>query len=205
MNDAIKMQMSAFVDGELPQNEAELLLLRLCQDAELRQQAAEYMAMGRIMRGERRVAGMYKLRGRISAALDDTSPHEEYDVTDTTGPRFLRPLAGVAIAATVALAAVLGLQQMNAVTELDPNAGNEAVAASAENGAFTVPNQADDQLRDYYLSHTASSSYLGASSINARLVTLQLRDGVIVDSEAEDQPADDDEAELTETPEAETP
>jgi len=37
MNEAIKMQLSAFVDGELPENESELLLRRLSQDAELRQ------------------------------------------------------------------------------------------------------------------------------------------------------------------------
>ena len=71
MNDAIKMQISAFVDGELPQNEAELLLRRLCQDAELRQQAAEYLAMGRVMRGERVVAGLGMLRERVAAAIDD--------------------------------------------------------------------------------------------------------------------------------------
>ena len=71
MNDAIRMQISAFVDGELPQNEAELLLRRLCQDGALRQQAAEYMAVGRIMRGERTVAGMAQLRQRIAAELDN--------------------------------------------------------------------------------------------------------------------------------------
>ena len=37
MNDGIKMQISAFVDGELPDNEAELLLRRLSQDLDLRQ------------------------------------------------------------------------------------------------------------------------------------------------------------------------
>ena len=71
MNDAIKMQISAFVDGELPQNEAELLLRRLCQDGELRQQAAEYMAVGRIMRGERTVVGMAQLRQRIAAGSEN--------------------------------------------------------------------------------------------------------------------------------------
>ena len=76
MNDGIKMQISAFVDGELPQNEAELLLRRLCQDRELRQQVAEYLAMGRVIRGERSVSGMSTLRGRISASLDDTSLQE---------------------------------------------------------------------------------------------------------------------------------
>ena len=53
MNDAIKTQISAFVDGELPDNESEMLLRRLSQDLELRQQAAEYFAIGRAMQGHR--------------------------------------------------------------------------------------------------------------------------------------------------------
>ena len=144
MNDGIKMQISAFVDGELPQNEAELLLRRLCQDAELREQAAEYLAMGRVIRGERYIAGLSTLRERISASLDDTSLHEEFDVVDTARPRFGRPLAGVAIAATVALAALLGLQQMTGVQELDPAVPVDAVADSTD-AAYTVPGQEDEE------------------------------------------------------------
>lgn len=205
MNDAIKMQISAFVDGELPQNEAELLLRRLCQDSQLRQQAAEYMAMGRAMRGERRVAGMGKLRNRILAALDEKPLQEEPGVTKAVKPRFLRPLAGAAIAATVALAALLGLQQLTAVPEVDPSAGNKTAAASAADSAYTVPGQVDDQLRDYYLRHSATSSYFGASSINARLVTLQLREGVVIDAEATGPAVDEDEDELAEAPDAVAP
>ena len=187
MNDAIKMQISAFVDGELPQNEAELLLRRLCQDRELRQQAAEYLEMGRAMRGERSVAGIENLRERISAALGDATLQEEPDVISSARPRFLRPVVGFAIAATVALAALLGLQQMSAIPEIDATPGT-AIAESIDDGAYTVPDQGDDQLRDYYLRHSASSSYFGANSINARLVTLQLREGVIVDSESSELP-----------------
>ncbi len=35
MNEGIEMQISAFVDGELPENEAELLLRRMSEDLEL--------------------------------------------------------------------------------------------------------------------------------------------------------------------------
>ncbi|MDH3613887.1 MAG: sigma-E factor negative regulatory protein [Gammaproteobacteria bacterium] len=205
MNDAIKTQISAFVDGELPQNEAELLLRRLCQDRELRQQAAEYLAMGRVMRGERRVAGMDRLRERISAVLDDKSLQEEFAVAESGAPRYLRPVAGAAIAATVALAAVIGLQQMYAVPDVDPVPGNETIAASVDGSAYTVPVQDDDQLRDYYLRHSATSSYFGANSINARLVTLQLREGVIIDAEDSEAPVDEDEAASTDTVDAQTP
>ena len=57
MNDAIRMQISAFVDGELPENEAELLLRRMSQDIELRNEVAEYLAIGRLVRGEHGLAG----------------------------------------------------------------------------------------------------------------------------------------------------
>ena len=206
MNDAIKMQISAYVDGELPQNEAELLLRRMCQDRELRQQAAEYLGMGRAIRGERVIAGMEKLRERVSAALDDTVLHEELAVADSTVPRFFRPVAGVAIAATVALAALIGLQQLTAVPEED--ALIDDAAATATNDGYTVPDQDDDLLRDYYLSHGDTSSYFGANSINARLVNLQLREGVIIQV-YEPEITVEEEAEETsdsnETPSAETP
>lgn len=191
MNEAIKMQISAFVDGELPQNEAELLLRRMCQDRELREQAAEFLAMGRVMRGERRVAGIERLRGRIWAALDDTTLQEEPDIAIARAPRFMRPVAGVAIAATVALAALLGLQQMSTVADFDAPADSAEVAATVADGAYTVPDQGEDQLRDYYLRHSATSSYFGANSINARLVTLQLREGVVVDMQPLEPVAED--------------
>jgi hypothetical protein len=204
MNEAIKMQISAFVDGELPQNEAELLLRRLCQDADLRQQTAEYMAMGRIMRGERSIVGMAELRTRIAAAIDDRELQQELAATQTAAPRFVRPLAGVAIAATVALAALIGLQQMSDIPN-QSDAGGETLAG-AEVDSYTVPDRDDDPLRDYYLSHSASASYIGADSINARLVTMQIRQDLDVDTEADDAIEENaDDAESNAAAETSTP
>ena len=45
MNEALRMQISAFVDGELPDNESELLLRRLSQDAVLRQQVGHELML----------------------------------------------------------------------------------------------------------------------------------------------------------------
>ena len=100
MNDGIKMQISAFVDGELPQNETELLLRRLCQDSELRQQAAEYLAMGRALRGEHAFAGLAVLRDRIFAELDESAAAVVNDVASARPSRYVRPIAGGVIAAT---------------------------------------------------------------------------------------------------------
>jgi len=207
MNDSIKTQISAYIDGELPENEAELLLRRMSQDNVLRQQAAEYLAMGRVIRGERSVPGVENLRQRISDELDDKSAQHEFTAPDSAGSRYVRPLAGFAIAATVALAAIFGLQQVVGVTDVNmtPGSDSAAVAELENNGAYTVPDQVDDQLRDYYMRHNASSSFFGAQSINARLVTLQLRDGVIVESDHENVPADEDEEAVDEAPAGQVP
>lgn len=178
MNDAIKMQISAFVDGELPQNEAELLLRRLCQDGELRQQAAEYMAVGRIMRGEKTLVGMAQLRERIAADLDDENVQLDLPESQAAPARFARPLVGFAIAATVALVALLGLQQIST----GPAAPEQETPAVAEavDGSYTVPQVDEDPLRDYYQMHNASASYVGAGSINARLVDFQVREDLVL-------------------------
>lgn len=202
MNDAIRMQISAFVDGELPQNEAELLLRRMCQDRDLRQQAAEYLAMGRVMRGERSLSGAGKLRERISAALDDQSLQADIEIPVTSAPRFLRPVAGVAIAATVALAALLGLQQLSGVpgTNVDPD-----IDIVADENTYIVPQQDDDQLREYFLRHSASASYWGANNFNSRLVTLQLGEVEVFEPEAVEEPVEETENEVTPVPEPQTP
>jgi negative regulator of sigma E activity len=193
MNDAIKTQISAFVDGELPENEAELLLRRMSQDRELRQQAAEYLALGRALRGEKTFPGMASLRDRIATALDAEALPEPVPVEQAREFTYLKPLAGVAIAATVALAAIFGLQRVAGIDETVPS---QAVA-DVENPGYTVPVPTEDKLREYYLRHAASSAYVGADSINARLVTLELADGVVVELQPEPEAAE--EAETTES------
>ena len=137
---------------------------------------------------------------RYQPKYDDKSAQQDFDVPDSAGPRYVRPLAGFAIAATVALAAIFGLQQTASMTDINmaPGSDSAAVAELENNGAYTVPEQVDDQLREYYMRHNASSSYFGAQSINARLVTLQLRDGVVVESDNEIVPLDEDEETVNE-------
>jgi negative regulator of sigma E activity len=195
MNDAIRMQISAFVDGELPDAEADLLLRRMSQDAELRHKAAEYLEIGRALRGESNVKGIDRLLERIAAEIDDKPLADDIAKPESVPARAIRPLVGVAVAASVAMIAIFGLQ-------ITPGIDNEVasdtavVAESAEEPGYTVPQQIDDQLRQYYLSHGASSSELGANGMNARLVTLRLSEEGLSEEEVEgsdeaDEPADE--------------
>ena len=184
MNDAIRMQISAFVDGELPDNEADLLLRRMGQDAELRHKVAEYLAIGRTLRGEISVPGVDRIHERVAAAIDDKPFTEEIEISGTAPTKSIRPLAGAAIAATVALVAIFALQQTMNVDATDPAVANQA-AVEIDSG-YTVPRPIDDQLRQYYLSHGATATENGANGINSRFVTLRLSE------EAFEQSAEDE-------------
>ena len=192
MNDAIRMQISAFVDGELPDAEADLLLRRMGQDAELRRKAAEYLEIGRALRGERSVPGIDRLQERIAAEIDDKPLDDAVVVPETESGSAIRPLIGVAVAASVALIAIFGLQMTPGIDE--KLAGDNTVAEVVEDPGYTVPQQVDEQLRQYYLSHGASSSELGANGMNARLVSLRLSDEALSEEDAVDSDEADDSA-----------
>ena len=188
MNEAIRMQLSAFVDGELPENEAELLLRRLSQDVVLRQQVAEFMAIGRAMRGDVQPTGTDDLRGRVAAALDAAPAMEDIADEVPVDDRLVRPMVGFAIAATVALVAIFGLRQMAGVEGVNDD---QPVADIA----ITQP-PVDDILKQYRLMHDITQSESGANSINNRLspltpVGLRLDDLEEEDDTAEETTADD--------------
>jgi negative regulator of sigma E activity len=177
MNEALKMQISAFVDGELPDNESELLLRRLSQDAALRQQVAEYLEIGRLMRQDRDVPGMDRLRGRISAALGQESELPEAVEPETVGSSLMTPASGIAVAATVAAIALIGLGQLSAPVE---DGVQNAVAIDLA-PAYTEPsaeqvllNQPSERLLDYRRRHGDSSPEMGSSDILYRMATFEI-------------------------------
>ena len=180
MNDGIKMQISAFVDGELPEAEAQLLLRRLSQDAELRQQAAEYFAIGRAMRGQASIAEGGGLRGRIWAAIDDRLVDMEFAEIEPAGRRYARPVAGFAIAATVAVAAIFGLQQFGSESGLGIDSSVPAVAEDAVDESYTVPDI------DYFQRHSEFSSEVGNNNFDFRRVSAEVDDDVELDENLEE-------------------
>ena len=170
MNDAIRTQLSAFVDGELPENEAELLLRRVCQDTELRREAAEYFALSRMIRGEMGLAGADRLHERVAAEIEDRPFEEAAEGERRTAARAVRPLAGFAIAATVAVLAIVGLQQST------PNADEDSVApiTVVENPTPTPDAVLQEaQRQEMFLKHAEMSSAQGANGVNVRLVTME--------------------------------
>lgn len=191
------MQISAYVDGELPAAEAEMLTRRLAHDEALREQAGQYLAIGRLLRGESELAGAAGLRQRIAAAIETETMEDAGLPVAAAG--WMRPAAGVAIAASVAVLALFGLRQMDPA-DIAPAATPQTLIA--DDASYTEPAPADvvadrpsDMLRQYYLSHGATSGDLGANGILSRLVTLELRGGELVEVAPQDvtrEAADDD-------------
>lgn len=185
MSDALKAQISAFVDGELPDNESELLLRRLSQDAALRAQVDQYMAIGRLIRQDAEVPGMDDLRDRIAATLDDEvvpAQAQEQEQQRVVGSRFMTPATGVAVAATVAALALVGLSQLDASIDADLD-GAVAIAYTEPAVEQALANQPNQQLLEYIRRHGDSSSDLGTSGTLTRMVMFELREGELVEIE----------------------
>lgn len=190
MNDAIRMQISAFVDGELPDNEADLLLRRMGQDAELRRWVAEYLAIGRAMRDEVSWPGVDRIHERVAAAIDDKPIEPQPEVSTELPHRSIRPLASVAAAAAVAIIAIFSLQQMTDVDGTTSVQTTSAPAPTTADVSYTVPQQINEQLREYYLVHGASASANGANGMMTRFVSLRLSDEELPEPSQEDAESD---------------
>ena len=152
MSEQIREQVSAFLDGELPNSETELLLKRLTRDGELRESFGRYALIGEALRG---TGHAYLTKGfaeRVNFAIDGEPVSANGRAPHARAPRWWRPFAGAAVAAGVAAVAVVALQHRAVVPALRPavltaqNAASTpvqgavtALAAPREAISYTVP------------------------------------------------------------------
>src|ERR1700722_5296777 len=111
MSEQIREQVSAFLDGELPDTETELLLKRLTRDGELRESFGRYALIGEAIRGTSGALLTRGFAGRVNIAIDGEAVPAHGQGTRAGAPRWWRPFAGVAVAAGVAAVAIVALQQ----------------------------------------------------------------------------------------------
>src|ERR1700674_2006026 len=128
MREQILEQVSAFLDGELPNAETELLLKRLTRDAELRESFGRFAMIGEALRGQ----GSHILAGgfasRVNLAIDGEPSQVAAHAQESRVARWWRPLAGVSVAAGVAAVAIVALQQRS----ISPNLHASAVTAQSQ-------------------------------------------------------------------------
>jgi len=102
MSEQIREQISAFLDGELPSAESELLMRRLLRDTQLRDSFGRYALIGEAMRGSRHVSLSRDFTGAVNIAIDGgpAGPAPLVAAAAAPGRRWWRPMAGAAVAAS---------------------------------------------------------------------------------------------------------
>jgi sigma-E factor negative regulatory protein RseA len=182
MSEQIREQVSAFLDGELPNSETELLLKRLMRDVELRESFGRYALMGECLRGGTHARLSQGFTARVNAAIDGEPLAVSAPDTGSRPPRWWRPFAGAAVAAGVAAVAVLGLQQRAvapSVHGVSPMTAQTADARPKEALSYTVPTTVTDvptalpaaRLTNYVFAHSKYSSVLGQDNVLSGLLT----------------------------------
>lgn len=109
MNDDIREQLSALADDELSEVERPLLLGRLQRDRQLRACLGRYHLIGEVMRGGDVPAATLGVADRVQQALTGDAP---LHAAHARRAAWWKPVAGLAVAASVALVAVLSVTSL---------------------------------------------------------------------------------------------
>jgi negative regulator of sigma E activity len=189
---SIEEQLSAFLDGELRDEELELLVRRLERDKHYRATLARYSLIGNVVRKDPVQTYPERFRAGIMAAIGADSgqgvPAEKYSASGTA---WRVPVASVASVAAVLLL-VLGLSSEGLVDKL---AGSGSVASapqeialessvvskptaeppSTNTGTNRHASLNPERLNSYMVSHREYSQPLHGSIANSRIVVQQAR------------------------------
>ena len=139
MKDKLHEQLSALIDDELEEREQALLLRQLAGDAELSRRLSRFQIISDALQNHLPSRINTGFHERVHAALDDEPPVRRERSMFAT---LFRPVAGLAVAASVAMVAVLSLQSVR-------QEGPEAVpaVASAPTHDSYIRAAADDTVQ----------------------------------------------------------
>lgn len=134
MNIESKEHLSSFMDGEFSEETGRFLVRRLGADDSLRQTWARYHLVRDCLRNQDGQFARKDLSHGVRLALSGES---QETAGPARSPAWLKPLVGVALAASVALFAVLTVFQGNKPGAVPAGAG---LAQTATTESFTSPN-----------------------------------------------------------------
>jgi sigma-E factor negative regulatory protein RseA len=185
MSEQIREQVSAFLDGELPDSETELLLKRLTRDSELRHSFGRYALIGETVRGASCVSRSFA--ARVNQAIDGEPAAAPLQIIKARQSRWWRPVAGSMVAASVAAVAVVALQQravapgVRVAATLAQSPAVMRPAVMNESDSYTVPPAGSEaapaaavpaaRLTSYVFAHSRYSVGLGQGSMLSTLLS----------------------------------
>jgi sigma-E factor negative regulatory protein RseA len=182
MNEELDSQLSAMFDDELPQGECELLARRLSRDAALQARWGRYAAIGASVRGGDvrlgcRVAQKVTVALAAEAPLAQSGRMVAYHGRAT--PRWWRPLAGAAVAASVAALSIFWLRggvpgSSGALLARVPAAATAGVDTRA---SYVVPRPVEarmtvpaTELANYVVAHSEFSTPVSRRNLLSALM-----------------------------------
>jgi sigma-E factor negative regulatory protein RseA len=158
MKDRLHEQLSALIDDELGESEQALLTRQIGRDTELRQRLLRYQLISDAMQNHLPGQVDPAFSRRVQAALqNEPSGHGSGIPAGLAG--LLRPVAGLAVAASVAVVAVTALQnsqdQATSPAPAVATAPVDSVYMRAQDGVLAVAPEpgprADKSMLDIYL------------------------------------------------------
>lgn len=174
MTDQVKDQVSALLDDELDARECKLLLARLYRDEELKGTWERYSLIGDCIRGNLPDHLAVGMAARVAGAVEKNAIAAT--ALPATRSVIWRPLAGLAVAASVAAVALITLSN----TDRGLPAAATPVAVSAEEESYTVPvinmrEQASASLRErlnlYQVSHSEFAGPMQRRSLISQMAS----------------------------------
>jgi negative regulator of sigma E activity len=183
----IEEQLSAFLDGELPDEELQLLVRRLERDEEYRATLVRYSMIGSVLRDEPIGASSVKFRSRVMAAIEEVKETEVTEAHAAAGGRsWLKPFASVAVIAVV-VTSIVSSGVFESGTEVQPtpqsaalvSAGQpapESMSPGTRQGRQTTRSTEVDRerLRSYMVSHREYARSLQGPMGNSRIFVKQV-------------------------------
>ena len=176
MTDIINEQISTLIDGELPDEELEFLLHSLMKDDELQAIWWSYHVIRDAIRED--LPEVINMGTNIACIRHQVS--DDLDSVPKSGvlQRFIRPFAGIAIAASVAMFAVTGVMYKNG--QFGTSLSSQTVAVSQKtkqqriednfiivpgNGWQSAKPAAVSHLNDYLVDHSRYAGFGSARGI----------------------------------------
>jgi sigma-E factor negative regulatory protein RseA len=171
MTEEIREQLSALVDDELSDLERPLLLGRLQRDGALRECLGRYQLIGEVMRGAGKTVTL-SVAGRVEQAVEREAGMV---VAPGRAAQHWKPLAGMGVAASVALVAVIAVTSLrDSPTETVPavaSAGGESATQVAggdhldEERWNRIEPRIDERLSGYLVNHSEYAASRGVQGV----------------------------------------
>ncbi|MEE4186333.1 MAG: sigma-E factor negative regulatory protein [Gammaproteobacteria bacterium] len=187
----IEEQLSAFLDGELPEEEVALLVRRLERDDTYLMTLTSYAAIGGVLRNEPRDLGSDRFRAGVLQGIDHVGDAGAADATAQPAARRRAPLAVLATAAALGCVALVAGIWRPGFAPAPPSAvATVDSAAAVATGAAVTPTVAEatspsadvaqrrtilkrDRMTSYLISHGQQSGSLPGAFGDSRMYVQQ--------------------------------